>query len=78
MLYVRTKSQIEAEFAALSSAADKAGLALACAFSTYDEFLSDMYRQRSTKIEHLKAHKRRSFGAHLASLCLLSFVFLML
>jgi hypothetical protein len=46
MFRYRTVGQIEAEILALRAAAERAGLALACVFSSSDEYEADLIRER--------------------------------
>jgi len=49
MFRYRTVGQIEAEILALRAAAERAGLALACVFSSSDEYEADLIRERRAK-----------------------------
>jgi hypothetical protein len=42
----RTIAEVESDIAALRAAAERAGTALACLFSTSDEFEADIVRER--------------------------------
>ena len=46
MKHARTTARVEADLRALEASADRAGLALACAFSSADEFEADVIRVR--------------------------------
>ena len=46
MMRYRTVAQVEADLMALRAAAERAGMALACLFSTADEFEADIIRAR--------------------------------
>jgi hypothetical protein len=59
MLRYRTIGQIEAELIALRAAAERAGLALACAFSTSDEYEADLIRERRAQGAYRSAPPRR-------------------
>jgi hypothetical protein len=46
MMRDRTVAQVEADLVALRAAAERAGVALACLFSTADEYEADIIRER--------------------------------
>jgi hypothetical protein len=46
MIRYRTVAQVEAELMALRAAAERAGLALACLFSSSAEYEADLIRER--------------------------------
>ncbi len=46
MMRYRTVGEVEAELIALRAAAERAGLALACLFSSADEYEADLIRER--------------------------------
>jgi hypothetical protein len=46
MMRYRTVAQVEADLVALRAAAERAGMALACLFSSSDEYEADLIRER--------------------------------
>ncbi len=46
MMRYRTVAEVEADLIALRAAAERAGMALACLFSSSDEFEADIIRER--------------------------------
>jgi hypothetical protein len=49
MMRHRTVAQVEADLVALRAAAERAGMALACLFSSSDEFEADLIRERRAR-----------------------------
>ncbi|MFL4971874.1 MAG: hypothetical protein ACJ8FU_11700 [Xanthobacteraceae bacterium] len=77
MLPSRTVHQLEADLVALRTAAERAGTALACLFSSSDEFEAAVIKAR--RDAGAFAPKRRRYSARVALVTfLLAAVFLML
>jgi hypothetical protein len=49
MMRYRTVAQVEADLIALRAAAERAGMALACVFSSADEYEADLIRERRAR-----------------------------
>ena len=77
MLRVRTAA-VEADIAALKLAADRAGSALACLFSSSDEFEADIIRERRAQGAYDLTARPRSLLRVGALTALLALVFLMI
>jgi hypothetical protein len=77
MLPSRTLHQVEADLVALRSAAERAGTALACLFSSSDEFEAAVIKARRESGAFPPKRKRAPVRAALVTL-LLAAVFLML
>jgi hypothetical protein len=60
MVRVRTTAAVEADLAALRAAAERAGSALACLFSSSDEYEADIIRER--RAQGAYGPQRRSSG----------------
>jgi hypothetical protein len=74
----RTVAQVEAELIALRAAAERAGLALACVFSSSAEYEADLIRERRAAGAYQpQRHKRNLVWTALATL-ILAAAFLML
>ena len=77
MLRYRTVAQVEADHLSLRASAERAGLALACAFSSSAEYEADLIRERrASGALRVPVHKRRA-GRPRALILILSFIFLM-
>ncbi len=64
MAHSRTIANLEADIVALRAAADRAGTALACLFSTSDEFEAEVVRvRREQGAFRAKTHKRGPWWA---------------
>jgi len=61
MIRSRTIADVESDIAALRAAAERAGTALACLFSTADEFEADIVRVRREQGAY-GAPRRRFYG----------------
>ena len=59
MMRSRTISEVESDIVALRAAAERAGTALACLFSTADEFEADVVRVRRAEGAFRPAPARR-------------------
>ena len=77
MIQSRTVQQVEADLVALRAAAERAGCALACLFSSADEFEAAVIRARRAAGVFRPVRKRRSMRAGMLTL-ILAAVFLML
>ena len=77
MMRVRTAA-VEADIAALKLAADRAGSALACLFSSSDEFEADIIRERRARGAYGSASRPRSLLRIGIATALLALVFLMI
>lgn len=77
MMRIVAADQLSADLAALKSAADRAGTALACLFSSSDEFEAELIRVRRAAGAYAPRRPRIRWGTGLA-LAGLSFVFLMM
>lgn len=72
MIKSRTIVRVEADLHALKAAADRAGLALACLFSTADEFESAVLRARREKATgRMAARIREACGTLALAACFL-------
>jgi hypothetical protein len=77
MMRLRTPT-VEADIAALKFAADRAGTALACAFSSSDEFEADIIRERRAQGAYAPPARSRGLVRIGILTALLAFAFLML
>ena len=77
MVQLRAVQQVEADLVALRAAAERAGCALACLFSSSDEFEAAVIKARRAAGMFRPARKRRPVRAGLLTLVLAA-VFLML
>jgi hypothetical protein len=57
MIRARTTAAVEADLAALRAAAERAGSALACLFSSSDEYEADIIRERRAKGAYRPPHR---------------------
>lgn len=79
MMHVRSVPDVEADLAALRAAAERAGTALACLFSSSEEFEQAVIRSKiAAGVYGPKKRHRRQFAAAAAVTVLLAGVFLML
>ena len=69
-----TAAQVEADLAALKRAAERAGTALACLFSSADEYEADLIRERRAAgaFVHLSPPRQRSSLLKLIIIALLA------
>jgi hypothetical protein len=74
----RVRPTAEADIAALKFAADRAGSALACAFSSSDEFEADIIRERRAQGAYGPPARSRGLVRIGILTALLAFTFLML
>jgi hypothetical protein len=74
---VRAAVEVEADLAALKRAAERAGTALACLFSSSDEFEAEVIRARRAHSHHAWQATRSPWRV-LALVATLSLVFLMM
>ena len=77
MLRVRTAS-VEADLAALKVAAERAGSALACLFSSSAEFEADVIRLRRAQGAYRHVGRRHEWLQRTALLALLALAFLLI
>jgi len=77
MLQSRTVDQLEADLVALRAAAERAGTALACLFSSADEFEAAVIQERRAAGAFRPQRRRQPLRAVLLTV-LLTAVFLML
>ena len=78
MLHVRSVPDVEADLAALRAAAERAGTALACLFSTSEEFEQAVIRSKiAAGVYGPKRRHRRQILATAATTVLLAAIFLM-
>lgn len=61
MIRARTTAAVEADLAALRAAAERAGSALACLFSSSDEYEADIIRERRAQGAYKPRHRGREF-----------------
>jgi hypothetical protein len=78
MSHSRTIANVEAELVALRAAAERAGSALACLFSSADEFEAAVVRVRREQGAYRALDRRRSPLRYLALIGALALVFLMI
>jgi hypothetical protein len=74
---MRTLVQVEADLAALRATAERAGMALACLFSSSDEYEADIIRVRRAAGAYDPPRRRGAVRA-ITLTGVLTFVFLML
>jgi hypothetical protein len=78
MIRARTVSEVEADLMALRAAAERAGTALACLFSSSDEFEAAVIRVRRAQGAYVPpARHRRAWLRAFAATALLAAAFLM-
>ena len=77
MLQSRTVQQVEADLVALRASAERAGCALACLFSSSDEFEAAVIKARRAAGMFRPVRKRRPLRAAVLTL-ILAAIFLML
>ncbi len=78
MTRVRSVAQVEADLMALRAAAERAGTALACLFSSSDEFEAAVIRVRRAQGAYVPAPRhRRAWLRAFAATALLAAAFLM-
>ena len=73
----RTLGEIEADLIALRAAAERAGLALACLFSSSDEYEADLIRERRAQGAYDPPRRARRRLRAAALIGALAFAFLM-
>jgi hypothetical protein len=80
MSHLRTVAQVESDLAALRVAADRAGLALACLFSSSDEFEAEVIRTKRAQGAFPAQRQSRVVRslAGIGLVALLAFAFLMM
>ena len=77
MSHSRTIADLEADIVALRASAERAGTALACLFSTSDEFEAEVVRVRREQGAY-RAHSRGRYSLRAAALvALMALVFLL-
>jgi DNA invertase Pin-like site-specific DNA recombinase len=59
MLRYRTAGHVEADLIALRASAERAGLALACLFSSADEYEADLIRERRARGAYRAPRRQR-------------------
>jgi hypothetical protein len=74
----RSVAQVEAELVALRAAAERAGLALACLFSSSDEFEAAIIKERREAGAYGPVRRRRDLAVTVLLKVVLSVAFLML
>ncbi len=77
MTAYRSVAQVEAELIALRAAAERAGLALACLFSSSDEFEAAIIKERREAGAYGPPQRKRRRVLSLALTALLAALFLM-
>jgi hypothetical protein len=77
MTTYRSVAQVEAELIALRGAAERAGLALACLFSSSDEFEAAIIKERRAAGAYGPVRRERHMGLALATTIILAAIFLM-
>jgi len=77
MVQLRTVHQVEADLVALRAAAERAGCALACLFSSSDEFEAAVIKARRAAGAFAPVRRRRPLRSGMLTLALAA-VFLML
>ncbi len=77
MMRARTIGDVEADLVALRSAVDRAGTALACLFSSSDEFEAAVIRMRRAQGAY-RARRHRHVFWSLAATGFFAFAFLMI
>ena len=78
MSHSRTIANLEADIVALRAAADRAGTALACLFSSSDEFEAEVVRVRREQGAYEPLRRRRSLARIGTLTALLVALFLMI
>ena len=78
MSHSRTIANLEADIVALRAAADRAGTALACLFSSSDEFEAEVVRVRREQGAYGPLRRRRGLARIGALTALLVALFLMI
>ncbi len=81
MSHLRTVAQVESDLAALRVAADRAGVALACLFSSSDEFEAEVIRVKRAAGAFPAQRQSRTMVRSLTGIglvALLAFAFLMM
>jgi hypothetical protein len=81
MSRIRNVAQLESDLVALRATAARAGTALACLFSSSDEFEAEVIRAKRAQGAFPAQHRMRMLvrtASGLAGIALLSFVFLMM
>jgi hypothetical protein len=81
MSRMRNVAQLESDLVALRATAERAGTALACLFSSSDEFEAEVIRAKRAQGAFPAQHRMRllvTSAGGLAGLAVLSFMFLMM
>jgi len=73
----RTVAQVEAELIALRAAAERAGLALACVFSSSAEYEADLIRERRAAGAYQPQRRKRNLVWTALATLILAAAFLM-
>ena len=77
MARYRTVAEVEADLLSLRAAAERAGMALACLFSSSAEFEADTIRERRAAGAYTSAPRTRSWTRTAVIVAVLSAIFLM-
>ena len=72
MSHMRTVAQVESDLAALRAAADRAGTALACLFSSSDEFEAEVIRVKRAQGAFAAQRQHRTIVRSLAGVGLVA------